>query len=100
MTDQYENLLELQKEWRELKNRAFWILVTGLFTVIGYGMWIGTIDTKVERNQQDISENKVRLNNDEARINAIEITNSSTNARLSSIDAVLQEIKLAIKQIK
>ena len=96
----FEEIQELRDEWRELKERAFYALVVGILVAVGYGIWVGTIATRVDRNATDIAKADQRSTTNEARLNAIEITNSSTNARLSSIDAVLQEIKLAIKQIK
>ena len=91
---------ELRREWEEMKTRVVYILLGGVLALVGYGVWVGQIQTQVSRNMSDIQKNDSRTVIDEARINSIEVINSSTNARLTSIDVALQEIKLAIKQIR
>jgi Tfp pilus assembly protein PilO len=95
-----EELLEIKEEWKSFKKLLFHLLIAAVLAVLSYGFWIGAIETRVSRNETDILENDKRSAINENRLNAIEITNSSTNARLTSIDIVLQEIKLAINKLK
>ena len=91
---------EMRKEWNEYKNKAMWILIGFVGSILGIGVWVGTMQTTVDSitgHERDDAERFIQI---EARINALEVTNGEIRARLTSIDATLQEIKVAIKNIQ
>lgn len=98
--ERHEDMLEMKKEWKEYKNRAMWILVGFVGSILSIGIWVGTMQTTIEGITGHETEDKARFLQIESRLNSLEITNSEIRARLMSIEATLQEIKVAVKSIK
>jgi len=90
---------EMRKEWREFKDRCLWILVGFLSAVLAIGVWVGTIQTHVSNITETANRAALQAENVEKRINALEITNGEIRTKLSGIEVVLQEIKVAIRQL-
>lgn len=90
---------EMREEWDDLKSKAFWICVGSLGVLIGYGVWVGTMQTKQEQLRLDLDRSVTIAREAEERLGSLEVNNSGIQARLTSIDATLQEIKVAIRQL-
>lgn len=95
-----QDVLEMKKEWNEWKSKSMWVLLGFSASLVGIGVWVGTIQTNIEAITGHEDEDKARFSQLEVRINSLEVTNGEIRARLSSIDATLQEIKIAIKAIR
>ena len=98
---------EMRNEWKEFKerederkNKVLYIVIGFAVALISIGIWVGTIQTNIESITNHDSEDKARFAQLEQKVTATEITNAGISARLASIEATLQEIKLAIKQIQ
>lgn len=90
---------EMRKEWDDLKSKAFWIFVGSIGILVGYGIWVGTMQTKQEQLRLDVDRSMAIARDSESRIGSLEVNNSGIQARLTSIDVTLQEIKVAIRQL-
>ena len=95
-----EELNELKVEWHEFKSRALWLLIGGLVAMVGYGSWVGVVQSEVSYNRQLLTNLDAKHGQIETRLGKVEITNSEVKSRLNSIDATLQEIKLAINELR
>ena len=98
---------EMRSEWKEFKereddrkNKILYLIIGFAVALISIGVWVGTIQTNIESITNHDSEDKARFAQLEQKVTATEITNAGISARLASIEATLQEIKLAIKQIQ
>lgn len=98
---------EMKKEWKEFKdreddrkNKLLYIIVGFAVALISIGIWVGTIQTNIESVTNHDAEDKARFIQLEQKVTQTEISNAGINARLASIEATLQEIKVIIKQIK
>jgi wobble nucleotide-excising tRNase len=91
--DRHRELEEMRKEWREFNTRATWILVGFLGSLLAIGVWVGTMETKVETMGDSVKDNDKRLN-------ALEVNNGEIKSRLTSIEVTLQEIKTAIIRLQ
>ena len=83
---------EIQKEWSEFKNRALYILLAGLLVFASYGMWVGTIQSRITHNEVSIAENGaeiVVLTNNQHKI---DIAIAEILTELVGIKALLHEI--------
>ena len=45
---QKEETTELKKEWSAFKKNAITILGSGLVALVGYGIWVGTIQSSIQ----------------------------------------------------
>jgi hypothetical protein len=95
-----EEINELKEEWHEFKSRALWLLIGGLVAMVGYGSWVGVVQSEVSYNRAQLSSLDGKHAQIETRLGKVEITNSEIKSRLNSIDTTLQEIKLAIKELR
>lgn len=91
---------EMREEWQNFKSKALWVLIGLSASLIAIGVWVGTMQTHIESVTNHEDEDKARFTQLEQKVNASEVSTASILARLSSIDTALQEIKVAIKQIK
>lgn len=98
--DRHKYTEEMRGEWKELKSKLLWIILGFSSSLIAIGIWVGTIQTNIESITNHDNEDKVRFVQLEQKVTATEINNAGINARLMSIETTLQEIKVAIKQIK
>lgn len=69
------------------------ILVAGIVVAVGYGVWVGTIQASLTQTVEIAKQNQTR-------VTALEINNGEIKTRLTSIEATLQEIKIAINQLR
>jgi len=90
---------EMQKEWKEFKNKSFWILIGFFGALLSVGVWVGTIQTNIQNITETANKAAIQAEAVEKRVNALEITNGEIRTKLSGIEAVLQEIKIAIRQL-
>ncbi len=98
--DVEKDVVEIEKEWKELKSKAFWVLLGFSGSILAIGIWVGTVQSDMRTLQKDLVESTEHHERYEVRLNALEINNAGVLARLASIDLALQEIKVAIKNIK
>lgn len=98
--ERHKYVEEMRSEWQSFKNRAMLVLIGLSASLIAIGIWVGTIQTNIESVTNHDTEDKARFAQLEQKVTATEITNAGISARLASIEATLQEIKLAIKQIQ
>ena len=98
--ERHKYVEEMREEWKSFKNKALIILIGLSGSLIGIGIWVGTIQTNIESVTLHDSEDKARFAQLEQKVTATEISNAGINARLASIESTLQEIKVIIKQIK
>lgn len=89
------------EEWQKYTNRILFSIVLGSIGCIGsFAIWVGTVQTDVTNNRDDILTLSVDHHDIETRIGQIEVANSDIKARLISIEATLQEIKTSISRIR
>ncbi len=98
--DRHKYMEEMREEWNAFKNKSLWILLGFSTSLIAIGIWVGTMQTNIESITSHDNDDKARFTQLEQKVTATEISNAGINARLASIESTLQEIKLAIKQIK
>ena len=105
--ERHKYVEEMRNEWREFKerederkNKILYVIIGFAGALIAIGIWVGTIQTNIESIANHDAEDKTRFAQLEQKVNASEVSTASILARLSSIDVALQEIKIAIKQIR
>lgn len=98
--ERYKDVEQMQNEWNEFKSKSFWTLVGFITAIIGVAIWVGTISTRIENIDKSHLKSETINEQIEKRINFLEINNGEIKTRLTSIDATLQEIKIAIRQIQ
>lgn len=92
-------LTEIKTEWAQLKTRALYALVTSLAVAVGYGVWVGTIQSRLddgERTNEELSESVSKIDGQQ-RVNDIAL--AGIKAELASINATLLEIKSSLKRL-
>lgn len=97
--ERHEDMLEMKKEWGEMKSKAMWVLLGFVGSILAIGVWVGTMQTNIENITQDHEDADEWSQQVERRLGTLEVTNGEIKARLTSIDLALQEIKVAIKNI-
>ncbi len=98
--ERHEDYLEMKKEWKEMKGKVMFVLIGFVSSLLGIGMWVGAMQTNITTILEHDKDQSEQYGYIEKRVNSLEITNSEIRARLSSIDLALQEIKIAIKNIR
>lgn len=91
------DVVEMQKEWKEYKAKAMWILIGFVGSMLSIGIWVGTMQSSIETNNNEHIKMGIITDAIERRVNALEVTNGEIRARLTSIDASLIEIKQSLK---
>lgn len=94
-----KDVVEMQNEWKEFKQRAFWTMLSFIISILGVGIWVGTIQSNIQNIQLNADKAAVLSDQLDRRLQALEVTNGEIKARLTSIDVALQEIKLSIRGI-
>ncbi len=97
MTQELE-VQELRREWEQWKSRTFWFLVASIGAFVGYGIWIGTMQTRVENAERNVAENKASISRLVDSQNVANISMASVLAKLSGIETTLSEIKATLKR--
>ncbi len=98
--DHYQDVLEMKKEWADYKAKTFWVLVGFVGSILSIGVWVGTMQTNIDNITQDHVAYEEHVEQMDRRLGLLEVTNGEIKARLTSIDLILQEIKLSINQLK
>ncbi len=98
--DHYQDVLEMKKEWNEYKGKAFWVLVGFSGSILSIGIWVGAMQTNIDNVNKDHLKSYAEFAQIEKRIGLLEVTNGEIKTRLTSIDLILQEIKLSINQLR
>ncbi len=94
-----KDVTEMQGEWREFKQKAFWAMATFIVSILGVGIWVGTIQSNIQTIQVNAEKASTISEQLDRRLQALEVTNGEIKARLASIDLTLQEIKLSVRNI-
>lgn len=97
--ERHNDVLEMRKEWAEYKTKAFWVLLGFVASILAIGVWVGTIQTNIQHITEVANKASTQADETVKRINALEITNGEIRTKLSGIEATLEEIKLAIRQL-
>lgn len=84
------------EEWNKARTFIIRVFFAGAAVLVAYGIWVGTIQNKISTIQRDAEKAEARNALVENRLGALEVNNGEIRARLTSIEATLQEIKLAI----
>ena len=98
--DHRQDVIEMQKEWADYKAKAFWVLLGFSGSILAIGVWVGTMQSSIEEVTKDHIDYQEQNQQIETRLGLLEVTNGEIKARLTSIDLILQEIKLSINQLK
>jgi hypothetical protein len=76
-------LTEMKTEWAQLKTRALYALVTSLTVAVGYGVWVGTIQSRLDDGERTHEE----------------LSLASIKTELANINTTLLEIKSSLKRL-
>lgn len=98
--DRHNDFLEMKKEWGEFKSRAMWTMVAFIGSILLIGIWVGTMNSRLENAESDANTSILRHSEYEKRLGTLEINNSEIRTRLTAIEVTLQEIKTAIIRIQ
>lgn len=98
--DHRQDVIEMKKEWNEYRTKAFWVLLGFSGSILAIGVWVGTMQTNIDNVNQDHVSFEEKNRQIETRLGLLEVTNGEIKTRLTSIDLILQEIKLSINQLK
>jgi len=98
--ERYADVQEMRKEWAEYKTRAFWVLLGFSGSVLSIGIWVGALQSNIQNMSNEHAKSEAKTVQIDSRLNLLEVNNGEIRARLTSIDLILQEIKLSINQLK
>lgn len=68
--------------------------------VIAIGVWVGTIQSRQLRNISDIATNAIKYESVEQRIQKGDVAEAEIRTKLVGIETTLEEIKVAVKNIR
>lgn len=89
--------MELRNEWRELKNKAFYVLIVAVTVSVGYGVWVGTIQTSVNNQKEAIEKNTILISSIDDQNNSAAVALGKIETRLTNIENSLAEMKKLLK---
>lgn len=93
-----QEITELKAEWLDFKRVSRNILIGALVPVVGYGVWVGTIQSKINEFTRYVEVDQ-KMNEDiRGKIQSTEISNADIRARLINIESTLLEIKQGLKK--
>ncbi len=92
-------LTEIKTEWAQLKTRALYALVTSLAVAVGYGVWVGTIQSRLDDGERTHVELAERVAKIDGQQRANDVALAGIKAELASINATLLEIKSSLKRL-
>ena len=90
-------VMELKNEWVTFKSRALKILLGSSAVLVGYGMWVGTIQSFVTEHGKWADRMEIRVVEIDRRQQSADVTNAEIKTKLVGIEASLVEIKNALK---
>lgn len=82
---------------RSLKTKAIFFLLGLIIAVIGYGIWVGTIQTRVTRNESDLAKITLKIETLVSSNNQSQVQMADINARLKNLEVILIEIREQLK---
>lgn len=88
---------EIRFEWDQLKDKLLWMILGFLGSILAIGVWVGTIQTNFGHIQDEVDKQGKQYAQLEIRTGTQEITSAEIKTKLISIEATLQEIKIAVK---
>lgn len=91
---QYE---DFQKEWSSAKGKAFNVLFGLLVVFVGYGVWVGTIQTRLSSIENQQIQIDMKVEEISRRQQLSDITGAEIKTKLINIEASLLEIKNTLK---
>lgn len=98
--ERYNDTLEMQKEWKEMKNKALWILVSFVVSILAIGIWVGTIEANIATINSEHTKAEERNRDLERRLGILEVNNGQILADLANIKLGIQELKVAIRELR
>jgi len=97
--ERHKEMERMRDEWEKAKSKLLVVVLCSLAPIVGYGAWIGSVQTKVNHLEDGLAISDSKHGQIETRLGGLEINNSEIRTRLNSIDATLQEIKVAISKL-
>lgn len=89
---------EMKREWDVFKNRALTILVGSSMALVGYGVWIGTIQSFVTEHSRWVDRMEAKVSEIDKRQQTADVTSAEIKTKLIGIEATLIEIKKAVEK--
>lgn len=89
---------DMQKAWKQINNRALIALLGSLVVAGGYGIWVGTIQTRLDNGEATHDSLTASVVSIEARQHANDISSTEIRTKLANIELTLVEIKNALKK--
>jgi len=98
--ERWKVVAEMREDWEEFRRKFLWTIIGSVGAFIALGVWVGTIQTDHGHFEEEINEHKEQYVSVERRLGTLEVTNSDIKARLSSIEAILLEIKTELVKLR
>ena len=98
--ERHKDVSEMRREWNEYKSKTLWVLLGFVGSILAIGVWVGTIQTNIQHITEVANKASTQADETVKRINALEVTNGEIRTRLSGIETTLEEIKIAIRQLR
>lgn len=92
-------LTEMKTEWAQLKNRALYALLGALTVAVAYGVWVGTIQNRLDNGEETHVELAERVAKIDGQQRANDVTLASIKTELANINTTLLEIKSSLKRL-
>lgn len=88
---------EMRDEWADTKKFVRGVaLVVGL-ALLGYGVWVGTIETRIDDYGSRISNGEKVYDDLRTKVQSAEVSAAEIKTKLTNIELTLIEIKQALK---
>ncbi len=91
-------LTEMKTEWAQLKNRALYALLGALTVAVAYGVWVGTIQSRMDSGEEIHAELAMNVAKIDGQQRANDVALAGIKAELVNINTTLVEIKGAINK--
>lgn len=91
-------ITEMKTEWAQMKTRALTMLFGTLALAVTYGIWVGTIQARIDAGEDAHTELTASVTKIDGQQRVNDISLAGIKSELASINATLLEIKTAIKQ--
>lgn len=89
---------EMRTEWRQLKARFFYSFVAALSVAVGYGIWVGTIQNRIDSGEVERGVLTASVAAIDSRQRASDIASTEIKTKLVNIEMTLIEIKNALRR--
>ena len=84
---------EMRKEWDELKQRVFALLIAAVAVAAGYGIWVGSMQVTINNNKDNIAETAEELHSLGIESQTSKVAIAEILTKLANIETILVEIK-------